>query len=147
MNIKRLNPAVDKKILLLVAGAAWCGVGVLLLSYAIEWLVEYDGNSLIFFATGFLIAMPVHRFGFLRIAEKNINRLLPLKEKRCIFSFVTWKSYLIIFVMMTMGIMLRHSAIPKKYLAILYSAIGLALFLSGIRYLSTSVKLMFKNNY
>lgn len=146
MKLKSLNPAVDKKVLLFVAGAAWCSVGILLVSYAIVWLGAYSGNTIIFYAAGFIIAMPVHHFGFLRLADKNIQRLLPLKEKRCIFSFVTWKSYLIIIIMMTMGIMLRHSSVPKEYLAVLYSAIGLALFLSGIRYMRNSLMLILSKN-
>jgi hypothetical protein len=44
--------------------------------------------------------------------------------------------------MISMGIALRHSALPKRYLSILYIGIGLALFLSGIRYLRFFVRLL-----
>jgi hypothetical protein len=37
--------------------------------------------------------------------------------------------------MISAGYFLRHSPVPKKLLAILYIAIGTALFLSSIRYL------------
>jgi hypothetical protein len=47
---------------------------------------------------------------------------------------MTWKSYLIIPVMASMGFIIRHSGISKQYIAIIYGGIGLALFLSGIRY-------------
>jgi hypothetical protein len=87
--------------------------------------------------------MPVHHFGFLKIADKNLNRLLPLTEKQSPFAFMTWKSYLIVLIMVSMGIALRHSSIPKRYLSILYNGIGLALFLSGIRYLRFFFKLLF----
>ncbi len=36
--------------------------------------------------------------------------------------------------MITGGVLLRHSAIPKPYLAILYAAIGGGLFLSSFVY-------------
>jgi hypothetical protein len=78
--------------------------------------------------------MPIHHFGFLKIADKNLKRLLPLTEKKCVFAFMTWRSYFIVVIMVSMGIGLRHSSIPKQYLSILYNGIGLALFLSGIRY-------------
>ena len=140
--IDRLNPRADKKILILIAGIMWCGVGVMLISFASVWLSRYDGKGVfLYFAAGFLAAMPIHHFGFLKLADKNLARLLPLKEKRCVFSFITWKSYLIIVVMMTMGITMRHSSIPKQYLSILYNGIGLGLFLSGIRYFRNSIKL------
>ena len=84
--------------------------------------------------------MFVHHFGFLKIVDKNIARILPENEKRCIFSFMPWKSYLIIPVMITMGTILRHSAIPKQYVAILYTGIGLALILSSVRYVRVFLK-------
>jgi hypothetical protein len=143
MELKRFTPSVDKKILVLLAGIMWCGVGIMLISFAVSWLsVCTVREQVLFYSIGFLAAMPIHHFGFLRIADKNLNRLLPLTEKRCLFSFMTWRSYLIVLVMVSMGIALRHSAIPKRYLSVLYNGIGLALFLSGIRYFRFFIKLL-----
>jgi len=140
--IDRFNPRVDKKILILIAGILWCGVGVMLISFAETWLTRDEGKGIIiYYAAGFLAAIPIHLFGFLKLADKNLARLLPLKEKRCLFSFITWKSYLVILIMMTMGITMRHSSIPKQYLSVLYNGIGLGLFLSGIRYLRKGISL------
>jgi hypothetical protein len=145
MNIRKLTPSADKRVLVLLAGIMWCGVGVMLIRYAVTWLSAYDFSvSSVFYAAGFLAAMPIHHFGFLRIADKNLNRLLPLTEKRCLFSFMTWRSYIIVLIMVSMGIALRHSSIPKLYLSILYNGIGLALFLSGIRYLRFFIMLLLK---
>jgi hypothetical protein len=145
MNIRRYTPSVDKRILVLLAGLMWCGVGVMLVRFAVTWLSPLGlSGSGIYYAAGFLAAMPIHHFGFLKIADKNLNRLLPLTEKRCLFSFMTWRSYIIVLIMVSMGIALRHSAFPKRYLSILYNGIGLALFLSGIRYLRFFVMLLSK---
>ncbi|MCX6253777.1 MAG: hypothetical protein NTV31_04790 [Bacteroidia bacterium] len=144
MEIKKFTPEVDKKILVLLAGIMWCGVGVMLVSFAVSWLLPCSGGQQgLYYTAGFLAAMPIHHFGFLRIANKNLNRLLPLTEKRCLFSFMTWRSYIIVLIMVSMGIALRHSSIPKRYLSILYNGIGLALFLSGIRYFRFFFKLLF----
>lgn len=146
MQIQKLNPAVDKKYLILLAGTMWSGVGVMLICFAVSWLTLFRGKgTLIFYAAGFLAAMPIHHFGFLKLADKNLKRLLPLKDKKCLFSFITWKSYLIIIVMVALGITLRHSSIPKQYLSILYNGIGLGLFLSGIRYFRFAFNLMAAN--
>lgn len=143
MIIQKLNPAVDKKYLILIAGLMWCGVGVMLMSYAESWLSGYTGKGLIFFyLAGFLAAMPIHHFGFLKLAGKNISRLLELDHKQGLFNFITPKSYLIIIVMVALGITLRHSSLPKEFLSILYNGIGLGLFLSGIRYVRISAMLM-----
>lgn len=144
MNTKRFKPTADKKVLVLLAGLMWCGVGIMLISFAVKWLTTYEGSGkLIFYFCGFLTAMPIHHFGFLKIADKNLSRLLPLTEKKCVFSFMTWRSYIIVLIMVSMGIALRHSAIPKQYLSILYNGIGLALFLSGIRYFRFFFLLLF----
>jgi hypothetical protein len=141
--IQKFNPAVDKKILVLLAGLMWCGVGVMLITFALKWLSVYEGAGVwVFYLCGFLAAMPIHHFGFLKIADKNLNRLLPLTEKKCVFSFMTWRSYFIVLIMVSLGITLRHSSIPKQYLSILYNGIGLALFLSGFRYMRFFVKLL-----
>jgi hypothetical protein len=145
MNIRRYTPSVDKRILVLLAGLMWCGVGIMLMGFAVRWLSPFTlREQILFFTAGFFAAMPIHHFGFLKIADKNLKRLLPLTEKRCVFSFMTWKSYIIVVVMVSMGITLRHSSIPKQYLSILYNGIGLALFLSGIRYLRFCLLLLTK---
>jgi hypothetical protein len=136
MDLSGLKPSVDKKILILMAGLMWMGTGIMLLSLTVRWLAASPlKEQMLFFSAGFLIAMPIHHFGFLRIADKNLKRLMPVTGKKCLFSFMTWKSYLIIPVMASMGIALRHSGLPRQYLSVIYGGIGLALFLSGIRYL------------
>jgi hypothetical protein len=147
MNIRRITPLTDKKILILLAGTMWCGVGVMLVRLAILWLSLYSrGEQELFYIIGFIAAMAIHHFGFIKIANKNLNRLLPLTEKKCIFSFMTWRSYFLVLIMVSMGIALRHSSIPKLYLSVLYFGIGLALFLSGIRYFRFFIKLLFEKN-
>jgi hypothetical protein len=136
MNLRKFTPRVDKKILIFLAGLMWCGVGVMLIRYAVSWLsILSVKEQIIFFSIGFLIAIPIHLYGFSKIAGKNLNRLLPMEVKKCVFSFMTWKSYLIVLFMVTLGITLRHSSLPKQYLSLVYNGIGLALFLSGTKYL------------
>ena len=142
----KLRPAVDKATLVFLAGLMWCGVGAMLISYSVIWLVPLTLLSqTIFSLAGVALALPIYYFGFLRLANKNLNRLLPLAEKRCLFSFMTWKSYLLVPVMVSMGIFLRHSPIPKPYLSVIYSGIGLGLFLSGIWYFRFFRMLLLEN--
>ena len=130
------KPAVPKSILLLVAGLLWIGVGIMLDSLAVSWLrTETPGYFYSAAAVGFIAALIIHHFGFLRIVDKNLARILPMEGRRCVFAFMPWRSYILVIVMVSGGLLLRLSPIPKKYLAILYMAIGTALFLSSIRYL------------
>ncbi len=134
--IEKWKPGVPKRFLLFNAGIMWIGAAVVLDGFSYSWL-KTEKPSYVFIALlfGFLCALVIHHFGFLRLADKNIERILPMEGSRCFFSFISWKNYILIFVMILLGILLRHSAIPKIYLAVIYTAIGTALFLSSIRYL------------
>ena len=108
----------------------------MLVSLATGWLREgHPAHLLMLVAIGVLAALLIHHFGFLRVVDKNLGRILPMEGARCVFSFMSWKSYIVVAFMMAMGVGLRHSPIPKPYLAVLYVGIGLALILSSIRYL------------
>ena len=131
----KYRPRASKAVLLFLAGALWFCVGLMLLYMAASWLLAaQDVNRVVFASAGIALALAVHHFGFLKIVDKNLARILPVDDKRCLFSFMPWKSYLLIMIMMTLGALLRHSAIPRHYLAILYTGIGLALVLSSGRY-------------
>lgn len=131
---EKYKPKVPRKALFLIAGIMWCGVGIMLSSMAYGWLTAYEGHAWIFAALGIIAALIIHHFGFLRIVDRNLGRISKLPDRPCAFSFISWKSYLIILIMVAMGITLRHSSIPKQYLSVIYIGIGLALFLSSIRY-------------
>ena len=136
LRITNIKPAVNKEVLLFLAGFVWFGVGAMLLFLSFFWLNAFQVHgSVLFCAIGVAIAIVVHHFGFLKIVDKNLGRILPMEGTKCIFSFITWKSYIIVAVMVAMGTLLRHSPIPKPYLSMLYIGIGLALILSSVRYL------------
>ncbi|OQA42676.1 MAG: hypothetical protein BWY52_02145 [Chloroflexi bacterium ADurb.Bin325] len=133
--LHRLKPALPKHWLMILAGLMWTGVGVLLCRYAFGWLMRPPSWSRIGLGlTGVVAAVPVYRLGFAKLARSNLARIRQLSDRACLFSFMAWKSYAVVAVMMTAGILLRNSAIPKHYLAVLYAAIGGGLFLASFVY-------------
>ena len=92
------------------------------------------------------MAVAAYYLGFSKIARKNIKRLCLLTERTCIFAFQTWKGYLIIGFMITLGVILRNSAIPKQYLAVIYTTIGGAIFLSSLHYYGLLWKMVRQEN-
>ena len=139
--INRFRPAVRKAVLFFVAGSVWLCVGMMLLGWSRLWLSDVDG--LIRYALaggGLLLALCVHAFGFSKIADKNIARIMLMSDENCVFAFISWKSYLVILVMVAMGAVVRHSAVPMEYLSVLYTGIGCALILSSVRYMDVLVK-------
>lgn len=135
MFFNRIKPAVSKCLLIFLAGLMWSTVGVMLCSMAYYWLKGVDWlTALLLGLFGIILSLAAYRFGFSGIARKNIDRICLLPERGCIFAFQAWKSYLIIACMITLGIILRHSPIPKHYLATVYTTIGGALLLSSLHY-------------
>lgn len=137
---ERYKPAVAKDLLLFLAGAAWLVVGVLLLLRAFAWFeASPPANSAAGAGIGVVLGILVHRFGFIRIANKNVARILQMEGRRCLFAFIPWRSYVIIAVMIAMGALLRHSSVPRVYLGLLYTGIGMALAVSSLTYLRAYV--------
>lgn len=139
LNFNKYKPGVHKKYLLIISGLMWTGVGIFLASLTYKWLFNY--NKIIYYGLGLLLALLIHRFGFSFIANQNIKRVLKMeKTKACIFAFQPWYSYGIVIFMMSLGMFMRNSFIPKNYLAILYFGIGGALFLSSLKYYNSFFK-------
>ena len=133
--LEKLNPTLPKVWLLALAGVMWTGVGVMLLTYSIAWLTNpISAITILLGLLGVIISIAANRFQFSKLARKNIERILSGKDKVCLFAFQAWKGYLIIAVMVTGGILLRSSAIPKPYLAVVYAAIGGALLQASVNY-------------
>jgi len=127
---------VPKKYLLLVSGIMWSSVGVMLISLATRWLSKLDIEfpSLVIIS-GVIPGVLVAVFGFAHIVRKNIRRIEDLKSPSSVFAFQELRSYILIVIMMSMGIMVRHSGlIPMILKTPGYYTIGTALSLSSIKY-------------
>jgi hypothetical protein len=94
----------------------------------------------IYILGGILLAITIHYFGFSIIAKANIKRIRALPNKPCLFAFMSWWNYPLVAFMISLGLVMRHSHIPKYYLGILYLGIGGGLFISSLRYYTTLVR-------
>jgi len=140
--LKKFDPAVDKRLLIFLSGVLWSVVGIMLCKLAMNWLSLTSRQNAVWPGiTGVVLAVLIYYFGFLKLVNKNTGRILSKDGKVCIFAFQPWKSYLIILVMIGMGTVLRHSSMPKHYLAIIYIGFGGAMILSSLVY----YKYFFKN--
>ena len=135
MLFSKLKPEAPTYWLIAAAGFTWSAVGILLCKLAHGWLdTLVFRTALLSGAAGMIGAVVAYHFVFSAIAQKNIDRLSLFPDKTCFFAFQAWKSYLIIVVMVALGAILRHSPIPREYLAALYLTIGGALLLSSLHY-------------
>ncbi|RJQ15004.1 MAG: hypothetical protein C4560_11190 [Nitrospiraceae bacterium] len=132
---RKFDPAVDRKFLILLSGILWSVVGIMLCRLAVHWLSQVNGQNAVGpGATGLVLAFLIYHFGFTKLVHKNIGRILSKEGKVCIFAFQPWKSYLTILIMIGMGAGLRHSPVPKPWLAVVYIGFGGAMLLSSLVY-------------
>jgi hypothetical protein len=135
MIFAKLKPEAPINWLIAAAGFTWSAVGILLCRLAYGWLDTLGSRTALLSGTvGVIGAGVAYHFIFSAIAFKNIGRLALFPDKACFFAFQAWKSYLIIVFMVALGATLRHSTVPRQYLAALYLTIGGALLLSSLHY-------------
>jgi len=131
----KYTPSVSRHWLWLLSALLWSVVGISLCVMAAYWLADtHWPQNLIAALAGFAAGGIIYRFGFSRIARKNILRILQLPNEVCLFAFQTWRSYMLILIMMVLGLVLRHSHLPRVTLGMLYLAIGTALTFSSTLY-------------
>lgn len=132
---KRFRPAITRDWLWLLAAVLWSATGIALCTMAARWFSEIGRPMNGFGAlAGLGSGIVIYRYGFSRIARRNISRIEQKPDPVCLFAFQAWKSYVLIGIMMTLGYVLRHSHLPRFALAVLYSGIGTGLTLSSSLY-------------
>jgi len=142
MNLEYITPRLSKHYLLLVAALVWTFAGGMLLfrGFTINhplpphWKIEFFGCTI----SGLLFYLLL----FNRISAKHVLRIknLPIANP-VIFSFFNLKSYLMMFSMISLGIMLRKSeVVSPEYLSFMYVTMGIPLLMSSFRFYSAFFK-------
>ncbi len=130
--LMKFRPAIPKHWLFIIAGFIWTVVGLMLCVRAVTWLSS-TALSFNFFVE--MIAVGIAGVGYLvmfsKVVQKNIVRILALPDRACAFAFTPWKGYFMIACMITIGIILRNSSLPKYYLVIPYTAMGVILLIGS----------------
>jgi hypothetical protein len=135
--LKKLKPGAPKTWLQLTAGVMWTGVGIFLITLALEWILAPQVSApWVYLIPGSLLAGLIFYFGFGKLARKNSLRISELEvDTPCLFAFQQWYSYPLVLCMIALGITLRkYTPIPKPLLGILYSGIGGGLGLASLYY-------------
>ena len=131
----KLIPTIRRHYLFALAGILWTVAGGILCVRGIIWLGMLSTNTAIIVALVSVVgAGGGYVLGFSKIVVKNIDRINQMPERAHIFAFTSARGYLMIALMMTIGITLRNSSIPKYYLTIPYFAMGTILLIGSVRF-------------
>lgn len=123
---------VKRNTLLLLACLVWslAGLNILrigLMLYPAYWSVWNILLSILVFSV-----FQVFVFG--KLVRKHTSRICAYTEERRFFlNFFDAKSFVIMAIMMTGGILIRvYHWMPERWIAVFYSGLGTALLLAGI---------------
>lgn len=127
--------SIDKRHLLFVAAIVWLIASGMLFWRGTVYFVPKNGwklETIISFIGGILF----FRLLFVRISSKHISRIISLPKNRpYIFSFFSKRSYFLMVLMISGGLLLRYSHVAPNYdLSFFYFFMGIPLFLSAIRF-------------
>lgn len=126
---------VSRRWLFLIAGIAWTLVGLLLCGRAVDWLAALPFESALLLTLAALaIAGTGYYFGFTKVVRKNIRRIYGLADRVPIYAFTAPRGYILIAIMISTGITLRNSSLPKVYLTIPYLAMGGVLLIGAVNF-------------
>ncbi len=140
-NFQVYAPSVPKPYLLLIAALVWSIASGILLSKAFVYM-NFDQKYIFIYLIMCVIGGIVfYKFLFSKIADKHIKRLIELpKERYCAFSFFTFRSYILMTLMVSMGVFLRKSHLVElPNLAFLYFTMGIPLGISAFRFLKEGI--------
>jgi hypothetical protein len=134
--MQSIIPRVPKRTLLFVAAAVWTFAGGMLLFRGILFAFDHPSYLLLRLLLSVVGGGLFYWGMFSKISLKHTQRILAMENVRpCLFSFFNVKSYILMSIMITGGILLRTSGImPPAYLFMLYITMGIPLSLSAVRF-------------
>lgn len=123
---------VKRTTLLLLASIVWSAAGINILRIGLITYPPYlTAGNIVLSALVFAV-FQICIFG--RLVKKHTARIQSYKEERLFFlKFFDGKSFAIMAVMMTLGIVLRAGGLaPDRFIAFFYTGLGASLLLAGL---------------
>lgn len=128
---KKYNPAIPKRYHFLIAGTMWFLVGATLSTVGIFWIFPVKHTFVVFMIPlALIIGFIKGKLVLFKAANKTSQRIYAQPEKASVCSVFSRETWIVIFLMILIGQILRRFIVPIDYrdcLGLLYVLIGLAL--------------------
>lgn len=102
----------------------------------LDYEIRHSPHLWVNILAGIAIGIPFYVLLFARISRKHITRIKGLTiPYPCAFSFFNFRSYIMMMLMITTGILLRKfDMVNREYLFTFYIGMALPLLVSAIRF-------------
>jgi hypothetical protein len=137
-HFEKFKPSVSRRSLLLIAGCVWTMAGGILISRALLELKSIHHYLWAEILIGIAFGTLFYLILFARISKKHITRITLITiDNPCFFSFFNFRSYIMMTVMISTGILLRKlDIINHEILYTFYLTMGVPLLASAFRFFS-----------
>jgi hypothetical protein len=126
--LRSIKPSSSRRTRLLLASLVWSAVGVGLLVAGLRWLLTAPGSwAWLGLVVALLVGAAKGFWVLARRAADNARRIAAAGEARCPGGAFSWGSWLLAVGMMGAGFGLRHSPLPRPWLGLIYTVVGVAL--------------------
>jgi hypothetical protein len=131
---QKYKPAAPARVHLLLAALMWTAVGGALLFFGIRWaLVGRMPHVRLLLAVAATAGLAKARWVLWRAAGRIVERIKQRGDGRCLGGFVSWRTWLLIILMITAGRLLRGGLLPSPVVGLIYAAVGTALLAGSFR--------------
>lgn len=123
------KPGAPRAAHLFAAPFLWTVIGCLLLYRGYGWLDPGRGRLLLLVAgvLGTLKSVLILD----SVARRSLQRIILFKDGTCLGAVYSWKTWLLVALMITSGVIIRKITMPGPFIGTLYCAIGWSLCLSS----------------
>jgi hypothetical protein len=126
--LARLKPGASRRLRLFLAALAWTVVGLVLLITGASWALGAEpGLHPVLLAAAVAAGLAKAAFVLRHAANRVVRRILEGGDDRCIGGFFSWRTWILVVIMIATGGLLRRSDISLPLVALVYVAIGTAL--------------------
>jgi uncharacterized membrane protein AbrB (regulator of aidB expression) len=122
------KPGVNRSVHLFAAPLLWSVIGCMLIIRGWSWL---ENNHFYWVLLALVAGSLKSVFILDKTAKKSVARLVDFEDGRCLGAVYSWKTWMLVLIMMISGILLRSFYSPGSILGTLYIAIGWSLLFSS----------------
>jgi len=128
-DLKSLKPGVNRSVHLFAAPMLWTCVGCILFIRGWQWIGPGTDRWYVLLA---LAVGTAKSFAVLdRSARKGVERIVQMRDGTCLGAIYSWKTWMLVLLMIGSGYLLRTYFTPGLVIGVLYAAIGWALLFSS----------------
>lgn len=130
-DLSRFKPGAKRTTHLFLSAMLWSVIGILLLTKGSYRIVQVPEHQIVVIITALIVGTLKSILILDRSARKSIVRILEFEDGTCLGAVYSFKTWLLVVIMMGVGILLRNSSLSLSLLCFVYFTIGWALLFSS----------------